>query len=123
MMVRLTLYLAMAAALPEAVFPAQAHSTAGLTQMVTYVKRHPEWSRQDFWDYWQKQHAPKVVPLSTHFNITRYQQVRRPFHLPLSSPHLPVQTPPQTPMPTISFPDPSRRQGPTHRVRCRRPGL
>ena len=43
--------------------------------MVTYVKRHPNSTREEFWKYWQEQHAPKVVPLATHFNITRYQQV------------------------------------------------
>jgi hypothetical protein len=51
-------------------------SNTGLTQMVTYVKRHPDYTREAFWSYWQTQHAPKVVPLATHFNITRYQQVR-----------------------------------------------
>lgn len=50
-------------------------SNTGLTQMVTYVKRHPNSTREEFWKYWQEQHAPKVVPLATHFNITRYQQV------------------------------------------------
>jgi hypothetical protein len=43
--------------------------------MVTYVKRHPDFTREQFWEYWQEQHAPKVAPLATHFNITRYQQV------------------------------------------------
>lgn len=50
----------------------------GLTQMITYVKRHPSYTREEFWEYWQEQHAPKVVPLATYFNITRYQQVSQP---------------------------------------------
>ncbi|KAK7432179.1 hypothetical protein QQZ08_001124 [Neonectria magnoliae] len=44
--------------------------------MVTYVKRHPEFTRDEFWEYWETQHAPKVAPLATHFNITRYQQIQ-----------------------------------------------
>lgn len=75
-MVRLTTSLATATTLIYAATPAAAHDrTAGLTQMVTYVKRHPSWTHQAFLDYWAEQHAPKVVPLATHFNITRYQQV------------------------------------------------
>ncbi|KAM5347458.1 hypothetical protein ACJ41O_010463 [Fusarium nematophilum] len=51
-------------------------TTTGLVQMVTYVKRRPDFTRDQFWAYWQTQHAPKVVPLATYFNITRYQQVQ-----------------------------------------------
>ncbi|KAM0551257.1 hypothetical protein ACHAPJ_008602 [Fusarium lateritium] len=51
-------------------------SNTGLLQMVTYVKRHPNMTREEFWHYWDTQHAPKVVPLATHFGITRYQQVQ-----------------------------------------------
>ncbi|KPM44137.1 hypothetical protein AK830_g2470 [Neonectria ditissima] len=52
------------------------HSNTGLLQMVTYVKRHPHFTRDEFWVYWETQHAPKVVPLATHFNISRYQQIQ-----------------------------------------------
>ncbi|KAF9882083.1 hypothetical protein CkaCkLH20_00119 [Colletotrichum karsti] len=48
----------------------------GLTQMLTHVKRHPNFTQTEFWDYWYNEHAPKVAPLASHFNITRYQQVR-----------------------------------------------
>ncbi|PVH68001.1 hypothetical protein DL98DRAFT_523015 [Cadophora sp. DSE1049] len=51
-------------------------SNTGLVQRLTYVKRHPDYTREEFWDYWETQHAPRVAPLATHFNITRYQQVR-----------------------------------------------
>ncbi|KAF6801125.1 ethyl tert-butyl ether degradation [Colletotrichum sojae] len=51
-------------------------SHTGLLQMLTYVKRHPDFTREEFWTYWFDEHAPKVAPLATHFNITRYQQVR-----------------------------------------------
>ncbi|KAJ4219320.1 hypothetical protein NW757_014561 [Fusarium falciforme] len=54
---------------------ASRYSNTGLLQMVTYVKRHPDFTQEEFWEYWETQHAPKVVPLATHFNITRYQQV------------------------------------------------
>ncbi|KAF4968616.1 hypothetical protein FSARC_4040 [Fusarium sarcochroum] len=51
-------------------------SNTGLLQMVTYVKRHPNMTREEFWHYWNTQHAPKVIPLATHFGITRYQQIQ-----------------------------------------------
>ncbi|KAF4344003.1 hypothetical protein FBEOM_2047 [Fusarium beomiforme] len=51
-------------------------SNTGLLQMVTYVKRHPNMTLEEFWEYWDTLHAPKVIPLATHFGITRYQQVR-----------------------------------------------
>ncbi|KAK6813232.1 hypothetical protein RU639_011106 [Aspergillus parasiticus] len=50
-------------------------SYTGYTQMITYIKRHPDWTREDFWTHWQTEHAPKVAPLATYFNITRYQQI------------------------------------------------
>ncbi|KAJ4258079.1 hypothetical protein NW762_008219 [Fusarium torreyae] len=49
-------------------------SNTGLLQMITYVKRHPNMTREEFWHYWDTQHAPKVIPLATHFGIARYQQ-------------------------------------------------
>lgn len=83
-MARFTSMLAAAATLVGAALASSCHSNTGLTQMVTYVKRHPDYTRQEFWDYWQTQHAPKVVPLATYFNITRYQQVcRAPLRLVL----------------------------------------
>ncbi|EMT74233.1 EthD domain-containing protein [Fusarium oxysporum II5] len=51
-------------------------SNTGLLQMVTYVKRNPNMTLDEFWQYWDTQHAPKVIPLATHFGIARYQQVR-----------------------------------------------
>ncbi|RKL34047.1 hypothetical protein BFJ72_g9534 [Fusarium proliferatum] len=50
-------------------------SSTGLLQMVTYVKRNPNMTLDEFWQYWDTQHAPKVIPLATHFGIARYQQV------------------------------------------------
>lgn len=76
-MTRLMPMLAAVVALVGGTF-ATCHSNTGLTQMVTYVKRHPDYTRDEFWKYWETQHAPKVVPLATHFNITRYQQVCNP---------------------------------------------
>lgn len=58
-----------------ATLAACAPSNTGLLQMVTYVKRRPDFTQEEFWKYWETQHAPKVVPLATYFNITRYQQV------------------------------------------------
>lgn len=54
---------------------AAACSRTGLQQMFSYVKRHPDFTREEFWTYWFDEHAPKVAPLAAHFNITRYQQV------------------------------------------------
>ncbi|CAF3457021.1 hypothetical protein SNK05_006183 [Fusarium graminearum] len=51
-------------------------SNTGLLQMLTYVKRHPNMTRAEFWEYWDTQHAPKVIPLATHFGISRYQQIQ-----------------------------------------------
>ncbi|KAF5552881.1 hypothetical protein FMEXI_2661 [Fusarium mexicanum] len=56
--------------------PKGPHSYTGLLQMVTYVKRNPNMTVDEFWQYWDTQHAPKVIPLATHFGIARYQQVR-----------------------------------------------
>ncbi|KAH6672727.1 EthD domain-containing protein [Plectosphaerella plurivora] len=74
-MVRLTLITAVLATLGSALAE-PCKSRTGLLQMVTYVKRHPDFTREEYWDYWQTQHAPKVAPLAVHFNITRYQQVQ-----------------------------------------------
>ncbi|KAL6400112.1 hypothetical protein AUP68_15804 [Ilyonectria robusta] len=74
-MVRFTPTVAVLTALVGATL-ASCYSNTGLLQMVTYVKRRPDLTRDEFWQYWETQHAPKVVPLATHFNITRYQQVQ-----------------------------------------------
>jgi hypothetical protein len=54
--------------------PKGPHSNTGLLQMVTYVKRNPNMTLDEFWQYWDTQHAPKVIPLATHFGVARYQQ-------------------------------------------------
>jgi hypothetical protein len=74
-MARLLSVLALAAATLSQVVVGSC-STNGHQQMVTYVKRHPDYTREEFWDYWETQHAPKVAPLAAHFNITRYQQIQ-----------------------------------------------
>lgn len=73
-MARLTSVVAAATALAGATV-ASCKPDSAAVQMITYVKRHADLSREQFWDYWQTQHAPKVVPLATHFGIRRYQQV------------------------------------------------
>ncbi|KAH7322387.1 EthD domain-containing protein [Stachybotrys elegans] len=76
-MARLLSVLALTvAAVSQVVHAASCHSSTGHMQMVTYVKRHPEYTREEFWEYWETQHAPKVAPLAAHFNITRYQQIQ-----------------------------------------------
>lgn len=112
-MVRLSLITAVTAILGSAL-ASECKSRTGLLQMVTYVKRHPDFSREEYWDYWQTQHAPKVAPLAVHFNITRYQQVRPSISL-LASALLELTQPPST--------GPSRRQDPPYRCRLRSPRL
>ncbi|CRK11482.1 hypothetical protein BN1723_001814 [Verticillium longisporum] len=75
-MARFNPMLVVAAAALVGATLATCKSNTGLLQMVTYVKRHPDFTRQEFWDYWQTQHAPRVAPLAAHFNISRYQQVQ-----------------------------------------------
>ncbi|KAL0934621.1 ethyl tert-butyl ether degradation [Colletotrichum truncatum] len=74
-MVRLSLPFTAAATL-FASSMALCSSKNGLVQMLTHVKRHPNFTQTEFWDYWYSQHAPKVAPLAAHFNITRYQQIQ-----------------------------------------------
>lgn len=74
-MARLTSIIAAATAFAGAAV-ASCKPEESAVQMITYVKRHPDFSREEFWEYWETQHAPKVVPLATHFGIRRYQQVR-----------------------------------------------
>ena len=77
-------FLVMLTALLGAAF-SSCEGTTGYQQMITYVKRHPGLSREQFWDYWQTQHAPKVAPIAQHVGITRYQQVcRSPSHFAAS---------------------------------------
>ncbi|KAI9154743.1 Conidial pigment biosynthesis dehydratase EthD [Paramyrothecium foliicola] len=70
------IFTAMVAAMFHVAFAKPCQSNTGLVQMVTYVKRHPSYTREQFWDYWNTQHAPRVAPLAAYFNITRYQQVQ-----------------------------------------------
>lgn len=74
-MVRFLAVLGVVATVLVSATVADCETKTGETQMVTYVKRRPDFTRRAFWQYWESQHAPKVVPLATHFNITRYQQV------------------------------------------------
>lgn len=84
-MARFNSMLAVAAAALVGATLATCKSNTGLLQMVIYVKRHPDFTRQEFWDYWQTQHAPRVAPLAAHFNISRYQQVKATAIAPLPS--------------------------------------
>ncbi|KAF5022705.1 hypothetical protein F66182_5253 [Fusarium sp. NRRL 66182] len=77
-MARIASLLAVVAALTSTAFASYPvpPSDTGLLQMVTYVKRRPNMTREEFWHYWETEHAPKVVPLATHFGISRYQQIQ-----------------------------------------------
>jgi hypothetical protein len=83
-MVQITSLLTLTAGLVGTALASSSSSNTGLLQMLTYVKRHPNMTRDEFWEYWDTQHAPKVIPLATNFRISRYQQVP----LPLTTPTL-----------------------------------
>lgn len=51
----------------------------GHVQTIQYLKRNPKFNREEFWEYWQTIHGPKLVPLAEKYGVKRYQQVR---HLP-----------------------------------------
>ncbi|KAJ0347623.1 hypothetical protein COL154_013825 [Colletotrichum chrysophilum] len=53
----------------------------GLTQMITYVKRRPNSTQAEFWNYWYTEHAPKVAPLAKYFNISEYSQIQVAGHV------------------------------------------
>jgi hypothetical protein len=76
-MFRLSSFLLLAASFVDTVLasPEASPSHTGLLQMITYVKRNPNMTQGEFWQYWDTQHAPKVIPLATHVGISRYQQV------------------------------------------------
>ncbi|KAL8365407.1 hypothetical protein RB595_004285 [Gaeumannomyces hyphopodioides] len=46
------------------------------TQLLSYIKRKPGMSREEFWDHWHSTHAPIVAPLATKFGINGYSQMR-----------------------------------------------
>lgn len=84
-MARITLLAILTALLGAAI--ASYQPTTGYRQMVVHVKRRPGLTREEFWEYWQTQHAPKVAPLAAHVGISRYQQVRRFLLPPSAYPH------------------------------------
>ncbi|KIL87475.1 hypothetical protein FAVG1_09181 [Fusarium avenaceum] len=77
-MVRLASLLLLSGGFLKAGFatPEARPSHTGLLQMITYIKRNPNMTQEEFWQYWDTQHAPKVIPLATHVGISRYQQIR-----------------------------------------------
>lgn len=81
-MVQITSLLILAVSLVGPTLVSSSSSDTGLLQMLTYVKRHPNMTRDEFWEYWDTQHAPKVIPLATQFGISRYQQVRASYLWP-----------------------------------------
>lgn len=44
--------------------------------MLHYLKRNPQFTRDQFWAYWKDIHGPKLVPLAEKYGFTQYQQVR-----------------------------------------------
>ncbi|KAL8335278.1 hypothetical protein RB598_009464 [Gaeumannomyces tritici] len=45
-------------------------------QLLSYIKRKPGMSREDFWKHWDSTHAPIVAPLATKLGINAYSQMR-----------------------------------------------
>lgn len=46
-----------------------------LVQIFHYLKRNPKLKREEFWEYWERVHGPKLVPLAEKYGFQRYQQV------------------------------------------------
>ncbi|CAN8096099.1 unnamed protein product [Discula destructiva] len=51
-------------------------SDTGQVQVFHYLKRNPKFKREEFWEYWQNIHGPKLVPLAEKHGVRRYQQLR-----------------------------------------------
>ncbi|KAF2680992.1 hypothetical protein K458DRAFT_420915 [Lentithecium fluviatile CBS 122367] len=52
-----------------------AASEKGCIQIVSYIKRNPALSPAQFYEHWEKVHAPKVIPWAEKHGILRYQQI------------------------------------------------
>jgi hypothetical protein len=44
-------------------------------QILTYIRRRRNLTSEQFYDYWENVHAPKVIPWAEKHGIIRYQQV------------------------------------------------
>ncbi|KAH8847107.1 hypothetical protein MCOR27_010070 [Pyricularia oryzae] len=66
--------LCTASAIPS-IAPTNFTSPSGV-QLLSYIRRNPRLSREEFWDHWANEHAPMVVPLALKFGITGYTQIR-----------------------------------------------
>lgn len=44
-------------------------------QIISYLKRHPSLTREEFYAHWKDNHAPIVLPWFKKHQMIRYQQV------------------------------------------------
>lgn len=47
-------------------------------QIITYIRRRRDLTREQFYDHWENVHAPNVIPWAEKHGIRRYQQVHKP---------------------------------------------
>lgn len=52
-------------------------------QIFHYLKRNPNFKREEFWEYWTRVHGPKIVPLAEKYGFQRYQQVGALLYSPI----------------------------------------
>jgi hypothetical protein len=45
-------------------------------QIIAYLKRNPAFTREEFYEHWEKKHAPLAIPLFQKSGVIAYQQVR-----------------------------------------------
>ncbi|KAF2106846.1 EthD domain-containing protein [Lophiotrema nucula] len=44
-------------------------------QVLTYIRRNPALTREQFYEHWEKVHGPKVIPWIEKHGLKRYQQI------------------------------------------------
>ncbi|KAK5988345.1 Conidial pigment biosynthesis dehydratase EthD [Cladobotryum mycophilum] len=49
--------------------------------MLSFIKRRPDLSEEQFYAYWRNIHAPKVVPWAQKHNLVGYTQIHTPSNM------------------------------------------
>lgn len=44
-------------------------------QLITYIRRNPKLTLEQFYEYWEKVHGPKVIPVLEKYDVLEYSQV------------------------------------------------
>ncbi|KAF2117321.1 hypothetical protein BDV96DRAFT_571901 [Lophiotrema nucula] len=51
-------------------------SSPPVIQVIAYLKRNPALTRDEFYEHWEKKHAPIAKPFFEKHGVTRYQQIQ-----------------------------------------------